>query len=655
MKAVLLLTAPLIRRADTPGMIALSGSVPPPQIPCGHGGRNGEALRGRLRTLLGPALLLALAGLVLPVRPAAAQGRLPAGPSSSAPAPAPSTAAAAIDAAPVGRVIVHWRTDAAWPERSLGLNDRLQRLQARTGLSMAPGRSITEHSGVLRVRGLSSAQLADRLSRDPAVAHVEVDARLRRLQAAPVVNDPRFNSVPLPAGPVAGQWFMRAPDATFVSSINAVTAWQRTTGSPSVVVAVLDTGLRFDHPDLQGRNVIPGRDFIADDTGANRLIDGSLTSPGTSFLTAGDNDGRDDDASDEGDFLTDAQIAASGGVFTAAECAVGDYTRSSWHGTQVAGLIGAATDNARGVASVGRNVRVMPVRVLGKCGGFTSDIAAAMRWASGVPVPGEPSNPTPARVLNLSLGGGAGPCSESPTLQQAVAAASAQGAVVVVAAGNSEGQAVSRPANCPGAIAVAAVRHTGTKVGFSDLGPQVALSAPGGNCVNLRGDCLYPIVSTTNAGQTTPLAGTAGEAYTDGLNAAAGTSFSAPLVSATAALILSIRPDLTPVQVRQALQSGTRPFPSPSPRLPTCRAPDSTLQDECNCTTTTCGAGLLDVDGALAVAAGLPVGGASPPTVPVAPAPETGGGGGGGALGFGWLLALGLAVGWLRRLDRRSA
>lgn len=592
--------------------------------------------------------LAAVVSLALLAPGAHAQGRLPAGPAAPAPA-------AAIDASPVGRVIVHWRSDAAWPERTLGLSDRLQRLQSRTGLAVSSGRSITELSGVVRARGLSSAQLADRLARDPGVASVEVDERLHRLQAAPAVNDPRFSSVPLPAGPVAGQWFMRAPDATLVSAINATAGWQRTTGSASVVVAVLDTGLRFDHPDLQGGNVIPGRDFIADDSGNNRLVDGSLTSAGSSFLTAGDGNGRDDDASDPGDFLTDADIAANPSVFPASECrdASGSYLTSSWHGTQVAGLIGATTDNARGVASVGRNVSVMPVRVLGKCGGFTSDIAAAMRWAAGVPVPGEPANPTPARVLNLSLGGGAGPCSGSPTLQQAVAAATGRGAVVVVAAGNSEGQAVSRPANCPGAIAVAAVRHTGTKVGFSDIGPEVALSAPGGNCVNRAGDCLYPMVSTTNAGQTTPLVGAAGEAYTDGVNAAAGTSFSAPLVSATAALMFSLRPDLTPAQVRQALQSSARPFPVVDATLPTCRAPDIRAQDECNCTTTTCGAGLLDVDRALVAAVALPAGGAVPPTP--APAPETtggSGGGGGGALGFGWLLALGLAIWRARRLDR---
>lgn len=601
--------------------------------------------------------LAALAGLWisgLGGNPAWAQARLPLGAAATPPAPN-AAAGASVPAGPMGRVIVHWRTDASWAERDFSLQQRGERLAVRTGLPVLRGRAITERTQVLRVPGLSSQQLADRLSRDPGVALVEVDERLRRLQAAPAVNDPRFASVPLPAGPVVGQWYLQAPSPGVVSSINAVAGWQRSTGSPSVVVAVLDTGIRYDHPDLQGGNFLPGRDFIGDDDGNSRDITGSILTPGSIFLTAGDGGGRDDDPSDPGDFLSDSDIANSGGVFTRADCAVGDYTRSSWHGTQVAGLIGAATNNGRGIAGVARNVRVMPVRVLGKCGGYTSDIAAAMRWAAGLQVPNEPINLTPARVLNLSLGGGAGPCSGSPTLQSAVAAVSQAGAVVVVAAGNSEGLAVSRPANCPGAIAVAAVRHTGTKVGFSDLGPEVAISAPGGNCVNLAGDCLYPMVSTTNAGRTQPIAGS--DAYTDGRNAAVGTSFAAPLVSGAAALILSIRPDLSPEQVLTALRLGARDFPVGQVAT-TCRAPDSNPQSECNCTKTTCGAGLLDVDRSLVEAAALRAGSIfspGPPAPAPAPEPAPASSGGGGAVGVGWLLALALAVVTLVALNRRSA
>ncbi len=564
-------------------------------------------------------------------------------------------------AVPTGRVIVHWRDGATAVAPMAAGGDRVQRLSARLRLQgLQPGRSITERLQVVTAQGLTSAQLVERLSRDPDVVSVEVDRRLKRAQAAP--NDPRFASWPLAqGGPVAGQWYLKAPDATLVSATNAVGGWTLSTGRRAVVVAVLDTGVRFDHPDLlplaQGGNLLTGRDFIAGDD-ATRTTDGAATG-GTRFATAADGDGRDGDPTDPGDFLTRAEIDANADVFAAPgeECLV--EPQSSWHGTQVAGLIGASTDNGRGVASVGRTVRVLPVRVLGKCGGYTSDIAAAMRWAAGLPVPGEPVNPTPAWVLNLSLGGGTGSCDQSPTLKTTVEEVTAAGAVVVVAAGNSNGQAVSRPANCPGAVAVGAVRHTGTKVGFSDLGPEIALMAPGGNCVNLNGDCLYPIVSTTNAGAQQPVA--ASEAYTDARNFAVGTSFSSPLVAGAAALILSVRPDLTAAQVRTALQAGARSFPAVDASLPVCRAPSAAVQDECNCTSTTCGAGLLDVERAVRAALTLPSGGLSrpdtsvTPTPPPPPPPAPSDGGGGGAVGAGWVLALFAAAAALGAGRRRRS
>jgi serine protease len=178
-----------------------------------------------------------------------------------------------------------------------------------------------------------------------------------------------------------GQWYLRAPDSTFVSAINALGAWAFSTGSKQVTVAVLDTGVRPDHPDLN-RKLHAGYDFLSDISGAN---DGS---------------GRDPDASDPGDF------ARRG------DCGNPQFMASSWHGTQVAGIVGAATDNGLGIAGVGRDVMVLPVRVLGACGGTDSDIIAAMRWAAGLssdvggasPV----ANQNPAKVINLSLGSAGG-------------------------------------------------------------------------------------------------------------------------------------------------------------------------------------------------------------------------------------------------------
>jgi serine protease len=594
---------------------------------------------------------LVAAGLAL----AASVGTL--APSTAAWAQASGGVAGTVpSAAPSARVIVHWREGAS--ALALGAAaERLQRLQSRAGVgagvTLRQGRQITPRSEVVMAEGLSAEQLMARLARDPQVQAVEIDHRLKRVQAVP--NDPRFDRVGLAqGGPVSGQWYLKAPAGEVRSSINAVGAWSLSTGSTNVVVAVLDTGVRFDHPDLlrtvQGGPLLDGRDFIAPDN-AGRFTDGSVNG-GTVFATAADGDGRDADAADPGDYLTQQDIAGNS-VF--ASCDV--EPTSSWHGTQVAGIIAAATNNGVGVASVARNVRVLPVRVLGKCGGYTSDIAAAMRWAAGLSVPGEPINPTPARVLNLSLGGGTGTCDGSPTLFNAVRDVSAAGAVIVVAAGNSAGQAVSRPANCPGAIAVAGLRHVGTKVGFSDLGPEVAISAPGGNCVNVddQGPCLYPIVSTTNSGLREPAVG--GTAYTDGIDASVGTSFSAPMVSGVVALMVSLRPDLTPSQVRAALASSARAFPaSTDPTVSTCRAPSSAEQLECTCTTSTCGAGMLDAEGAVRAAAGLPPGTYTPPVIPTEPpvAGGGGGGGGGGALGGLWLLALGLAAVALQ-LSRQSS
>jgi serine protease len=297
------------------------------------------------------------------------------------------------------------------------------------------------------------------------------------------------------------------------------------------------------------------------------------------------------------------------------------------------------------MAGVAWNVRLLPVRVLGKCHGFDSDIIAGMRWAAGLPVPGVPANPTPARVLNMSLGG-TGTCSAA--YRTAVAQLGATGAVVVAAAGNTTGRAVSMPANCPGAIGVAGLRHAGTKVGFSDIGPEIALAAPGGNCVNLEGTCLYPLLTTVNPGRTAPVAGAS--AYTDSIDISVGTSFAAPLVAGTAALMLSVRPELRPSDVRSLLRASTRPFPNGAtdPSVPLCRAPGNFDQLECHCTASTCGAGMLDAGAAVAAAASAvpsPTPDPGPVDAPTPPAPSPGGGGGGGgAFDPGWLLFLALAV-----------
>ena len=184
------------------------------------------------------------------------------------------------------------------------------------GLALDAGHEIAERVQVVRAQGVSSESLAQALAADPDVEFAVPDRR-RRILAAP--NDPLYAAGVAGNGPAAGQWYLRAPQGEVVSSINAEAAWNVTTGSPGIVVAVVDTGVRFEHPDLQrviaGGNLLPGYDMIADSAEAN------------------DGDGRDADASDPGTWLTQAEVDA-GGSLAGCDDFVGD---SSWHGTQVVG------------------------------------------------------------------------------------------------------------------------------------------------------------------------------------------------------------------------------------------------------------------------------------------------------------------------------
>lgn len=455
---------------------------------------------------------------------------------------------------------------------------RMMNLGQRAGLTLDDAHQIGTMMHAARAHGIASTELARRLAARADVEYAVPDERRSALDVVP--NDPFYPSGQSNPYPVAGQWYLRAPDATLVSAVNAPAAWAITTGSSSVVVAVIDTGVRYDHVDLQSK-LLPGYNMVSD------------------AVRAGNATGRSNDASDMGDWLTQSEINANPGVYGGNGCT--PASTSSWHGTQVAGIIGASSDNGVGMASLGWGVKILPVRVLGKCGGYDSDIIAGMSWAAGIAVSGVPSNPNPAQVLNLSLGG-SGTCSQA-YLDAISDIVSVKHAVIVAAAGNTEGKAVAVPANCTGVIAVAALRNVGTKVGYSSVGPEVVVAAPGGNCVNTSGACIYPIVTTTNSGTTTPVAN--GSTYTNRSDTSLGTSFSTPMVSGAAALMLSAQPALLPSEVRQLLINTARPFPSNggSVGIGTCVAPSGATQDECYCTTQTCGAGMLDVGAAVAAAA----------------------------------------------------
>ncbi|WP_083850879.1 S8 family peptidase [Arthrobacter sp. TB 23] len=322
------------------------------------------------------------------------------------------------------------------------------------------------------------------------VEYAEVDVFMQPTAIAP--DDDLYDS----------QWNLFEAEA----GMRVDSAWERSTGA-GVTVAVIDTGIT-EHSDLAG-NIIPGYDFI------------------TSPQIAGDNDGRDSDPTDEGD-----------------QC---NSDPSSWHGTHVAGTIGAVANNSQGIAGVAYDSQIQPIRALGACGGYTSDVAAATLWAAGGSVPGLPLNPTPAKVINLSLGG-AGTC--GTTFQTAINYANSQNAVVITAAGNENTFAkYTTPANCNNVVVVGATGREGNKANYSNHGPEVDVSAPGGDASTGRSSA---ILSTLNSG-----AGPETESY----GYLQGTSMATPHVAGAAALMLSVDPSLTPAQVEAQLKATSRPFP----------------------------------------------------------------------------------------------
>jgi serine protease len=472
------------------------------------------------------------------------------------------------------RVIVKLRVgDSTSRVQAQSMHDRMSTLAVRAGLSLKKSLEIAPSLQALQVEpavfGESLDETLARLRADPDVEFAEPDQR-RYPHAVP--DDPLF----------ADQWYFQKSET---SAVNAGDAWDTTVGAANIVIAVVDTGVRFEHPDLQrvsqGGRLLDGYDFVSADS--NNV-----------FLTANDGNGRDTDASDPGDWVdaNDQQTSQF------SDCDTGS---SSWHGTRVSGIIGARANNTAGIAGGTWAPLLLPVRALGKCGGYDSDVIAAIRWAAGLSVSGAPTNTHPAKIINLSLGAtGACPTSYQNTFNEL----NAMGVLVVVSAGNENGHAVDSPANCSGVLGVAGLRHVGTKVGYSNIGTQIGISAPGGNCgtTNPSLPCQYSLDTTTNLGSTTP--GASG--YTSGANASTanlGTSFSAPIVTAVAALTRSANTKLTPAQVITRLQQSATAFPVVS-GIPTCEVPTSASADqiECNCTTTTCGAGIVNANAAVAAA-----------------------------------------------------
>jgi serine protease len=452
---------------------------------------------------------------------------------------------------------------------------------------VVPGRWIVHHRAGARSRLFPRGPLLRAVrALDERTTLVESDAGAATPAAALAADDDvdwvepdrvrRANGVS-PSDPLfAAQWSLplaRIPDA-----------WARSRGSSDVVVAILDTG-SGDHPDLRPR-WLAGYDFVS------------------SVAASGDGDGRDADATDPGT----AEPGSSG-----------------LHGVHVAGIIGAHSDNDLGIAGVDWSCALLPVRVLGVDGasGADSDIADGIRWAAGLHVDGVPDNPHPAAVIEMSFGGFGG----SRTLETAVAAALARGAIVIASAGNDSADVGGyAPAGLPGVIAVGAAGHTGALADYSNRGARLDLLAPGGDLDGGVGGILSTLAARPADGGSW------------GYARIAGSSQAAPHVAGVAALMRALDPTLDGARARAVLVATA------DPRF---------ACDE------GCGAGLLDADAALGATAASCTDGHC--VAPASPAPSLHGGcglggyrgGGPGARALSGLLIVALALARPRARGRR--
>ncbi|WP_024972179.1 S8 family serine peptidase [Ralstonia pickettii] len=357
-----------------------------------------------------------------------------------------------------------------------------------------------------------------------------------------------ITTIPNSSGP------LQPASGTAVGGANLTTAWDTTTGSNTVNVAIVDTGI-LSHADLTGAKINPGSNFIT-----NTFRNNSGDSIGT----------------DPGDAITATDITSNPTV-----CNGATPSNSSWHGTFVTGLVAAQHSGTR-VAGIAPGVGVQMARALGRCGGAESDIIDAVTWASGGVVGRiSPSvNPTPAKVINMSLGG-TGSC-DLP-MQTAITNARNRGAVIVVATGNESASAIDSPANCTGTIAVTAHTLEGDKATYANVGTGTTLSAPGGGNGAVVNGLGALIASLSNTGTTS--------AGSPGYSGEAGTSMATPHVAGVAALMLSVNSALTPDQIATVLKQSARPFPAGT---------------YCATHAGVCGAGMLDAGAAVALAKGNP-------------------------------------------------
>ena len=435
-------------------------------------------------------------------------------------------------ASPAGTQVTTW-SDSLYS----GITADVQKIDDLLNVKTNYVRTTSQKATVVTVSSKLTAEQAEKymaaLSSNASVASVEPDLMRRssarrqatstlakaatalKTQAAVTPNDTLYPQ----------QWNLH--DAKGISTPEA---WATTQGS-GVTVAVIDSGI-VKHPDLDA-NVLPGYDFITEPS------------------IARDGNGRDADPTDQGNWEEAGVCAADS-----------EASESNWHGTHVAGSIAAIMNNKRGIAGVAPNAKILPLRALGMCGGYDSDIADAMVWAAGGTVEGVPANTHPAQIINLSLGG-EGTC--PATYSKAIAEVNKRGAILVVAAGN-DNQDTSKiaPANCGGSIVVGSTNQKGQRSDFSNYGKIVDVSAPGDG-----------IMSTVDLGTTV----STGAGYTE----YDGTSMAAPQVAGIIALMKSVDPSLTADRAKQVLKQSAKPL---------------------TCDVNACGAGIANAASALEVLQG---------------------------------------------------
>jgi len=457
--------------------------------------------------------------------------------------------------------------------------ESLKQLQAAAGISLTESHAISNGAHVLILQGSPDKQAINQaISNIRGLSDVEYVEEDRVLTTQSVPNDPSYGNLwgLKPVSAVASP----APGGTGSYGANFETAWNINTGISSatalgVVVAVVDTGIT-SHADIvgsggtvtptsAGSNLIsPGYTFISD-----CRMRGTTATSGCAATSAYVYAPPSADASDTGDFISVQDMSDNPALFPPSPPAPAAPVQqdSSWHGTHVSGTIAAIGNNSVGVVGGAYSARILPVRVLGKGGGYVSDITEGVLWAAGVH-PTIP-NPNPAKVINLSLGG-TGAC--SATEQNAINAAVAAGAVIVVAAGNDNADVANHsPANCSNVITVAATGRDGSRALYSNFSSpasnttnpaHVTLAAQGG-----LGDSQLlgfdpGIYSTINSGTTTPLASCTANPITTCYTYHQGTSMATPHVAAAIALMLARNPALTPAQIKTILSLSVTAFPT---------------------------------------------------------------------------------------------